>query len=90
LREFNLEDKHTLKLEMLSYLRQNPKRASVEVNSLFSYIEEGAGMSRIKELVEEIHLIVSDTESGRMVADVLKEYLESLNVSTYIVPGFGS
>jgi len=92
LRKFSPEDKHALKLEMLNYLKQDPRKASAEINSLFGYIKKiGGDISKIKELVEKIHLISTDTESGKLAADVLKEYLESLGliVDVHVVPGFG-
>ncbi|MEM1520835.1 MAG: putative CRISPR-associated protein [Candidatus Korarchaeum sp.] len=94
LRELSKEEREILKGAILQYLRQDPRRASAEMNSLFGYIEDvrKEDVLNIKNLISEIHLIRSDTEVGRLAADVLYEYLNSLglNVSVHVVSGFGS
>ena len=71
---------------MVNLLEGNPRKASAEMNAFYGYLEEfGRG-------VEEVHLIVSDTEVGRFTANALMEYLErrGFNVSKHTVRGFGS
>ena len=94
LRSLNNEDKMELKMEMLKYLQGDPKRASAELNSLLSYVEQikGKRPSQLSEVVSEVHLFRSDTESGKLASDVLSDYLNSLgvSVSVHTVKGFGS
>lgn len=94
LKSLSDEDIAELKLELLKYLRSNPKTASAELNSLFSYIEQikRRSPSELGEVITEIHLFRSDTHAGKVVADVLNDYLHSLgvNVNVHSVEGFGS
>lgn len=87
-------EKTELKSEMLEYLKRDGRKASAEINSIFGYIEDikNANISEIGNIIKEVHLLRSDTESGKIVADVLGDYLHSLglNISIHSVEGFGS
>ena len=92
LKSLSGDEKIALKGEMLKYLERNPKAASAELNSLLSYVEQVKGTSKLEEVVSEVHIFRSDTEAGKIVADVLQDYLHSLgaNVSIHTVAGFGT
>ncbi len=79
-------EKEALESEMLSLLRKDPKRASAELNALLSYLEE------YPTEVRDVHLIVSDTDAGKLTAAVLDKYLteNGYDVSKHVVKGFGS
>ncbi|MCS7103196.1 MAG: putative CRISPR-associated protein [Candidatus Korarchaeum sp.] len=94
LKELSDGEKASLRGEILSYLKQDPRRASAELNSLFGYIEDvkRGKVEDIRSFIEEVHLMRSDTESGRLTVDVLSDYLSSLGlrVNSHAVGGFGS
>ncbi len=85
-----LADKEKKELEdwMYLYLKQEPRRASAEINALQGYLDEVVGVE-----VEKAHLLVSDTTAGKFVSNVLTRYLEEdmkIDVDRYVVKGFGS
>lgn len=87
LRSLSDEEKEALERAMVNLLEGNPRKASAEMNAFYGYLEEFE-----RGGVEEVHLIVSDTEAGRFTANALMEYLErrGFNVSKHTVRGFGS
>ncbi len=88
LNSLSQEEKRKLEDQMLSFLRQDPRRASAEMNALLGYLDEVVGAE-----VEKVHLLVSDTEAGKITANVLLRYLEEdqgIDTDRHVVQGFGS
>ncbi len=82
------EERKELKDQMLSFLRQDPRKASAEMNALLGYLKEAVGVE-----VEKVHLLVSDTQAGKITADALLSYLEEdmgIDTDRHVVQGFGS
>ncbi|MCD6349070.1 MAG: putative CRISPR-associated protein [Candidatus Korarchaeota archaeon] len=86
LSSLSAREREVLESEMLSLLREDPKKASAELNAFLSYLEE------YPTEVKDVHLIVSDTDAGKLTATILDRYLteSGYNVSKYVVKGFGS
>ncbi len=80
------DERRALEEAMLSNLRRDPRRASAEMNAFLGYINE------YSTEVRDLHLLVSDTDAGKLVAKILDEYLteSGYNVSKHVVAGFGS
>ncbi|MDK2373340.1 MAG: putative CRISPR-associated protein [Candidatus Korarchaeota archaeon] len=79
-------ERRALEEAMLSNLRRDPRRASAEMNAFLGYMDEYSSE------VRDLHLLVSDTDAGKLVAKILDEYLteSGYNVSKHVVTGFGS
>ena len=75
-----------LEEKMLSFLKDDPRKMSAELNSFFSYLSE------FNPKIEHIHLMVSDTPEGKFSARVLERYLEDrgYRVSKHTIEGFGT
>ncbi|MBD3211385.1 MAG: putative CRISPR-associated protein [Candidatus Lokiarchaeota archaeon] len=64
-----------IKNELYSFLKQDSKKFSAEVNSISPFLEV--------ELVERIYLICTDTNAGKMCADILHDFFkEECNISS--------
>jgi len=82
-----------LKRELVEFISANPREASAEMNAYFGYLQESdLEVREASKLIDEIHLIASDTKIGLLVADSLKDYLKSvhpeISVCVHCVEGF--
>ncbi len=81
-------ERRILEDRMFSFLKEDPRRASAEINALLGYLDKVIGVE-----IEKAHLLVSDTLAGKVTANVLMKYLEEvmgIDADRHVVQGFGS
>jgi putative CRISPR-associated protein (TIGR02619 family) len=78
--------------QLVDFIKSNPRRASAEINALFGYLQErGLEPEEAPKLIEEVHLLSSDTVLGNLSARALEGFLKSIlpDVPVYLHPVMG-
>jgi len=64
--------------ELLDFVNKDPKKASAELNALYSYSE------KYKVPIDEAYLISTDTDECELCTRVLERYLKKKGIATHI------
>lgn len=77
--EFNQIIDNYLNLDLKRFIRDK----SAECNAMVFYLDEHIGENSVKEKLDKIYLISSDTEEGYNTAEIIKKFLEVLIEEVY-------
>jgi len=68
--------------QILKFVEDSPYKASAELNALKKFIDNNE--------VDQVHLIITDTNLGKLTSSILADYFKKINIksSHKIIPGY--